>query len=81
MGARVMTLWYFLQGIIEICLCQNKKCHFILFFARENEGQQNNRILIPSFCLRLPYKNDENIAAAKARRGGHAPGVPTIIFD
>ena len=25
MDARVMTLWYFLQGIIEICLCQNKK--------------------------------------------------------
>ena len=78
--ARMCTSSHFLQGILEVWPCKNKKCHFILFFDRENEGQQNNRILYPSFCLRLPYKNDENIAAAKARRGGRAPGVPTIIF-
>ena len=62
--ARMSTLPYFLQGILEIWICENKKCHFILFFARDGGGEQNNRIWIPSFCLRLPHENDENVAAA-----------------
>ena len=64
MDARVMTLWYFLQGIIEICLCWNKKWHFILFFDRESGLQQNNRIRIPSFCEGVAEENYENMAAA-----------------
>ena len=38
--ARMSTLPYFLQGIIEIWWCKKKKCHFLLFFARENGGEQ-----------------------------------------
>ena len=62
--ARMSTLPYFLQGILEIWLCYNKKFNFLLFFARESGLQQNNRIWIPSFCQGLPHENDENMAAA-----------------
>ena len=35
-AAAMCTLPYFLQGIREIWWCKNKKCHFLLFFARES---------------------------------------------
>ena len=62
--ARMSTLPYFLQGIIENWWCKNKKCHFLLFFAKENRLQQNNRIWYLFTFLKLSQKNDENVAAA-----------------
>ena len=38
MGARVMTLWYFLQGIIEICCLKIKKCARMVLFDRDEGG-------------------------------------------
>ena len=39
MDARVMTLWYFLQGIIEICCLKMKKCARMVLFDRDEGGQ------------------------------------------
>ena len=39
MGARVMTLWYFLQWVIEICCLKMKKCARIVLFDRDEGGQ------------------------------------------
>ena len=39
MDARVMTLWYFLQGIIEICFLEMKKCARMVLFDRDEGGQ------------------------------------------
>ena len=36
--ARVMTLWYFLQGIIEICCLEIKKCARMVLFDRDEGG-------------------------------------------
>ena len=38
MDARVMTLWYFLQGIIEICFLKMKKCARMVLFDRDEGG-------------------------------------------
>ena len=38
MDARVMTLWYFLQGIIEICCLKMKKCARMVLFDRDEGG-------------------------------------------
>ena len=38
MDARVMTLWYFLQGIIEICCLEIKKCARMVLFDRDEGG-------------------------------------------
>ena len=38
MDARVMTLWYFLQGIIEICCLEMKKCARMVLFDRDEGG-------------------------------------------
>ena len=38
MGARVMTLWYFLQGIIEICCLKIKTCARMVLFDRDEGG-------------------------------------------
>ena len=38
MGARVMTLWYFLQGIIEICCLEIKTCARMVLFDRDEGG-------------------------------------------
>ena len=38
MDARVMTLWYFLQGIIEICCLKIKKCARMVLFDRDEGG-------------------------------------------
>ena len=38
MSARVMTLWYFLQGIIEICCFELRQCARMVFYARD-EGR------------------------------------------
>ena len=40
MDARVMTLWYFLQGIIEICFLKMKKCARMVLFDRDEGGGQ-----------------------------------------
>ena len=40
--ARVMTLWYFLQGIIEICCLKIKKCARMVLFDRD-EGVRRYR--------------------------------------
>ena len=40
MDARVMTLWYFLQGIIEICCLEMKKCARMVLFDRDEGGGQ-----------------------------------------
>ena len=39
MDARVMTLWYFLQGIIELCFLKMKKCARMVLFDRDEGGQ------------------------------------------
>ena len=39
MDARVMTLWYFLQGIIEICCLEIKKCARMVLFDRDEGGR------------------------------------------
>ena len=36
--ARVMTLWYFLQRIIEICCLEIKKCARMVLFDRDEGG-------------------------------------------
>ena len=36
--ARVMTLWYFLQGIIEICCLEMKQCARMVLFDRDEGG-------------------------------------------
>ena len=33
-----MTLWYFLQGIIEICCLEIKKCARMVLFDRDEGG-------------------------------------------
>ena len=38
MGARVMTLWYFLQGFIEICCLEMKTCARMVLFDRDEGG-------------------------------------------
>ena len=38
MDARVMTLWYFLQGITEICFLKMKKCARMVLFDRDEGG-------------------------------------------
>ena len=38
MDARVMTLWYFLQGIIENCCLEIKKCARMVLFDRDDGG-------------------------------------------
>ena len=38
MGARVMTLWYFLQGIIEICCLGMNTCARMVLFDRDEGG-------------------------------------------
>ena len=38
MDARVMTLWYFLQGIIEICCLKIRECARMVFFAGDEGG-------------------------------------------
>ena len=38
MDARVMTLWYFVQGIIEICCLEIKKCARMVLFDRDDGG-------------------------------------------
>ena len=39
--ARMSTLPYFLQGILEIWWCKNKKCHFLLFFFLQGKADYN----------------------------------------
>ena len=39
MGAHVMTLWYFLQGIIEICCLEIKTCARMVLFDRDEGGR------------------------------------------
>ena len=38
MGARVMTLLYFLEGIIEICCLEIKACARMVLFDRDEGG-------------------------------------------
>ena len=38
MDARVMTLWCFLQGIIEICCLETKRCARMVLFDRDEGG-------------------------------------------
>ena len=38
MDARVMTLWYFLQGIIVICRLEIKTCARMVLFDRDEGG-------------------------------------------
>ena len=45
MGARVMTLWYFLQGIIEICCLEIKKCARMVLFDRDEGGGRYRDLL------------------------------------
>ena len=37
---------------------------FYIVFCKGKRGTSQNRIWSPSFCLRLPHENDENVAAA-----------------
>ena len=39
MSARVMTLWYFLQGIIEIGCLKIKTCARMVLFDRDEGGR------------------------------------------
>ena len=45
MDARVMTLWYFLQGIIEICCLEIKKCARMVLFDRDEGGDRYRDLL------------------------------------
>ena len=45
MDARVMTLWYFLQGIIEICCLQIKECARMVLFDRDEGGERYRDLL------------------------------------
>ena len=38
MDARVITLWYFLQRIIEICFLKIKKCARMVLFDKDDGG-------------------------------------------
>ena len=53
---------------------------FSIVFCKGKRASTKQPDLDPSFCQGLPHENDENMAAASARREGRAPGVPTIII-
>ena len=53
---------------------------FFIVFCIGKRATTKNRIRYTPFCVGLPHENDENEAAASARREGHAPGGPTIII-
>ena len=53
---------------------------FFIVFCKGKRATTKNRIRTPPFCPGLPHENDENEAAASARREDRAPGAPTIII-
>ena len=53
---------------------------FFIVFCIGKRATTKNRILNTPFCQGLPHENEENEAAASARREDHAPGGPTIII-
>ena len=62
--ANVHFTLFFARDSWSLVMLEQGMSTLAYFFARENERQQNNRILYSSFCLRLSHENEENVAAA-----------------
>ena len=70
----MMTLWCFLQGIIDICCLKINKCHGMVLFAKEVGG---GSILPPLAWCKFIFRMDEgpeSYVNRRSQRGTDNPG-------
>ena len=70
----MMTLWCFLQGIIEICCLKIKKCaRMVLFDREEGGGRYRDSLAWYEFTFRMD-EGPESYANRRSQRGADIPG-------
>ena len=70
----MMTLWYFLQGIIDICFLKIKECARMVLFDRE-EGGGDTGVPWHGMNLHLGWTRGQNHMQIAYPKGGRiTPG-------
>ena len=64
----MMTLWCFLQGIIDICCLKIKKCHGMVLFAKDGGGGRY-RLGWHGMNLHLGWTRGQNHMQIAGRKG------------
>ena len=80
----MMTLWCFLQGIIDICCLDIKKCHGIVLVAKEGGGgRYRDSLAWYEFTFRMD-EGPESYVNRRSERGtdnrGWGGGGESLYF-
>ena len=75
----MMTLWYVLQGMIEICCLKIKKCaRMVLFDREEGGGRYRGPLAWYEFTFRMD-EGPESYANRRSQRGADNPGGVGVV--
>ena len=74
-----MTLWCFLQGIIEIGCLKRNRCHsMVLFDKEEGGGRYRDSLAWYEFTFRMD-EGPESYANCRSERGSDNPGGVGVV--